>query len=686
MKKEAIQSRIQKLRALIEVHRVQYHTNDAPEISDEAYDTLVRELEILEQAHPEFADSMSPTQKVGATVLEKFIKVKHEILQWSYDNVFGYDELLAWEEKIVRFIEKEDTSIRSIPREYVAELKIDGMKIILTYEHGKLVLGATRGDGVVGEDITHAVSVMPDIPKDLGKDISLVVVGEAWMKKSDLQKLNTRRQKEDKPLFANTRNATAGSLRQLDASITRDRNIQTFMYSIEKLTGDDLEIPDSQKETLVLLKKFGFSVNDIFVHTSHVKEIQEFYNGWVSKRDKEEYSIDGIVIKIDSRKISQALGYTAKAPRFGVAYKFPAEEVTTIVEDIAIQVGRTGALTPVAHLRPVVVAGSTVSRATLHNQDEIDRLDVRIGDTVIIRKAGDVIPEVVRVLTELREGGEKPFHMPTHCPVCGNTVVQGQTSTDDKTVAVFCTNKKCFAQEVERMIHFVSKKGMNIVGMGDRIVEKFITEGLISTYADIYELKIGDIVGLEKFGEKSADNLIESIAQSRQVPLAKFLYALGIHHIGEETAELIAKYIAETHDNPSYGDVLRVWKKIAKESLENIEGIGPTVADSFIAYIADVDHQEKLSRLESYITFVYESSTFPQTLSGKTFVLTGTLATISRDEAKNRIKQMGGSVASSVSKKTSYVVVGDEPGSKYDDAVKLNISILDEKAFLNLLS
>ncbi len=686
MKKNPAYTRIEKLRTLIDFHRTQYHTHDAPEISDEAYDALVRELEALENTYPEYRDTESPTQKIGGVVLDKFTKVRHEILQWSYDNAFGYDELVAWEEKINRFIEKENDDIRMLPRDYVAELKIDGMKIILTYEHGKLTLGATRGDGVTGEDITHAVAMIKDIPKDIGRDISLVVVGEAWMKKSDLSKLNTERQKRGEQLFANTRNATAGSLRQLDASVTEKRNIQTFIYSIEKLAGDGLNIPLSQQETLILLKEFGFSVNPVYIYTKNIQDIQDFYTTWVPKRDKEEYGIDGVVVKLNNKMLCTSLGYTAKAPRFGVAYKFPAEEVTTVIEAIVIQVGRTGALTPVAHLRPVLVAGSTVSRATLHNQDEITRLDIRVGDTVVIRKAGDVIPEVVRVLVELREGREKRFHMPKQCPVCGSDVVQKETSTDDATVALFCINKKCFAQEVERMIHFVSKKGMNIVGMGDKIVEKCITEGVIVTYADIYELQKGDLVGLEKFGEKSADNLIHSINQSKSTTLARCIYALGIHHVGEETADLLARYIAYKYQDPSMKDCLDIFQQISKEEIEALDGIGGTVAESFVVYMSDRDVKKELSRLAQFLTFVYEKTTVQQNLLGKTFVLTGSLVAFSRDEAKNTIKRLGGTVANSVSKKTSYVVVGTDPGSKYDDAVRLGVPVINESEFGELIS
>ncbi len=673
---------MEQLRKEISRHGKLYHTDDAPEISDEAYDALVRELLALESEHPEFVGSLldSPTQRVGGEVLEKFVKVHHEVSQWSYDNIFDHDELVVWETKIHRFLAK--TPYAGSELSYITELKVDGMKIVLTYKRGKLVLGATRGDGSIGEDITHNVRVIASIPQDLGYDIDLIVVGEAWMKKSDLVKTNEQRAREELPLFANTRNATAGSLRQLDSSITRARNIQTFFYAIDKFESHDGKIGESktQEEILKTLGKLGFSVNPDHVLCHTMDDIEVFYQTWIHKKDAEEYGIDGIVIKLNDLAVSSALGFKAKSPRSGVAYKFPAQEVTTIVEDIQIQVGRTGALTPVAHLRPVLVAGSTVSRATLHNEDEIARLGVRIGDTVILKKAGDVIPEVVRVLTELRTGREKVFHMPKTCPVCGSPVRKESIGTREGiSAALYCSNKNCFAQDLERLIHFVSKKGMNIVGMGDRIVEKLMTEGLVSEYPDIYELKQGDLEVLEKFGEKSAENLIASIETSRKVSLSHFLYALGIRHVGEETADLIATKIQEP---------ITKYQTISKETFESIEGVGPVVAEEIVKWFSDKHNQEILSKLLKYLT-IEEPGTKNQEskkLTGKTFVLTGTLETMSRDEAKARIKYLGGKVSSSVSSQTDYVVAGSDPGSKYDDAKKLGVTILTEQDLLKMTS
>ncbi len=679
MSKTEIQKKIQKLRDLIEYHRKAYHTDDAPEISDEAYDALIRELSSLEEEYPEFATN-SPTQKVGGEVLDKFIKVKHEISQWSYDNIFDHGELIKWEEKIQRFLLK--TQYAKTKLNYITELKIDGMKIIVTYKRGKLVLGATRGDGEIGEDITHNINVIENIPQDLGIDIDLVVVGEAWMKKSDLEKTNKLRAQEGSLLFANTRNATAGSLRQLDSGVTRTRSIQTFFYAIDKFETHDKKLvqPKTQEGILKTLKKFGFSVNPSHAHCTTIADIEEYYQTQSKIRAKHEFGVDGVVIKVNELDISDALGFTAKSPRSGVAYKFPAEEVTTIVEDIQIQVGRTGALTPVAHLRPIRVAGSTVSRATLHNEDEINRLGLRIGDTVIIKKAGDVIPEVVRVLSELRTGKEKKFIMPKLCPVCDSPVRKETIGAKEATsAALYCSNKNCFAQDLERMIHFVSKKGMNIVGMGDRIVEKLMTEGLVSEYADIYELKQGDLEVLEKFGEKSSENLLASIETSRNTTLSRLLYSLGIRHVGEETADLIANNFPNILSNVSSFN-------FQASSFESVEGIGPIVAVEIIRWFADSHNQKILAKLLPHLQI--KSSKLQASsskLSGKTFVLTGSLATMSRDDAKVQIKSLGGKVVGSVSKNTNYVVAGTDPGSKYDDAQKLDVQILNEREFLKLL-
>jgi len=675
-----IKKRIDNLRAIIRKHNYLYYSTDNPEISDEAYDSLLKELIDLEEKNPEFDSPNSPTKRVGGEVMKEFKKTRHKVAQWSFDNVFSFEELTRWEEKIKRLINKEPI-LKNEPLEYVCELKIDGLKIILTYKDGQLITGATRGDGVMGEDVTSNVRTIRSIPLVLQEKASIVSVGEIWLSEKELERINKERKKKGEPLFANARNAGAGSMRQLDPKIAADRKLDSFIYDIDKYqpTTHNPQ-PTTQIQELELLKKAGFKVNPDYVLCKNIDEIEKFYQSWINKKDKEEYGIDGVVIKINSKKIQDTLGYTGKSPRFGIAYKFPAEQVTTVVEDIVVQVGRTGALTPVAHLKPTLVAGSTVSKATLHNEDEIKRLDVRIGDTVIIQKAGDVIPDIVEVLKDLRTGKEKQFSMPLKCTVCGSTVKKEVIgSGKESSAAHYCTNKKCFAQEIERIIHFVSKKGMNIDGMGEKIVEQLVQEGLVSDIADIYELKLGDLEPLERFAEKSAENLIEAIEKSKKVTLPKFLFALGIRHVGEETSELIANH---------FGTIDKI-KKASVEDFDIIEGVGEVVAKSIHDWLADVHNQKLLSRLlqlaEVQPPQLAEVEP-PQVLKGKAFVLTGTLASMSRDEAKAKIKALGGRVSSTVSSKTDYVVVGKDPGSaKYNKARELGVAIIDEKGFLKLI-
>jgi DNA ligase (NAD+) len=670
MDKKEAEKRIKNLRKEIEKHNLLYHTKDAPEISDEAYDALVRELSRLEGKFGK-ASKESPTQKVGGKILDGFVKVRHAVPQWSYDNIFGFDELFAWEEKIKRFIEKE--GVQNEKLEYIVELKIDGLKVVLTYRDGEFAQGATRGDGEVGEDITENLKMVKTIPDKVSTKENFVAIAEAWIKKSDLVKINKEREKEGLPLYANPRNLAAGTLRQLDTSAVAKRDLQTFVYDIEfpeKRADDKLK---THEEELGFLKKNGFNVNSDFKLCKNIAEIEKLYNSWISKRDKQEFGIDGLVIKINSKKICEALGYTAKAPRFAVAYKFPAEEVTTKVLDIQIQIGRTGALTPVAHLQPALVAGSTVSRATLHNQDEIDRLDVRVGDTVIIRKAGDIIPEVVTVLKNLRTGKEKKFSIPDYAKKHGLEIVK-DTSGKDESVAWYVKDKNMPAIRLENMIHFVSKKGMNIVGLGEKIVEFLMDEGLVTERKDIFELEAGDLTGFEGFKEKSIQNLLGAIKEARNVSLNKFIYSLGIRHVGEETAELFAKRF-ETFEN---------LKNAKFEDLEKIEGVGEVVARSVIDWLANKDNQIELSGLLPYVK-IQKLKSGGNKLAGLTFVLTGTLSNMSRDEAKKKIKDLGGKVASSVSKNTSYVVAGEDPGSKFADAQKLGVKILEEEGFEKMI-
>lgn len=670
MKVSEAKKRIEELRLLLERHRYLYHTLDAPEISDEIYDSLMRELDSLEQKYPELDHPMSPTHRVGGEPLKEFKKVKHEVPQWSFDNVFSFEELSAWQKKITTILEKE--SITEVPK-YVAELKIDGLKIVLTYEKGVLVRAATRGDGEVGEDITENIKTVRSIPLFLAEPFSMTVIGEAWIDKQDLEKINKERAKEELPLYANTRNLAAGTLRQLDPSIVAKRNIHIFAYDIEKLK--EIKI-DSQWHELTFLKKLGFEVNDDSRLCSGLEEVQSFYDAWKEKRHNERYGIDGLVVKVDQVALCDRLGYTAKAPRFGIAYKFPAEEVTTKIKAITLQVGRTGAITPVAELEPVRVAGSLVKRATLHNREEIERLDVRVGDTVSLRKAGDVIPEIFDVVKSLRPKSAKRFVMTTTCPDCQSVLQTEQSVTGDTSVALYCKNPDCPAKHRENIIHFVSRKALNIDGLGEKILETFIDLGLVHTYADIFRLKKEDIEGLPGFGEKSAQNLIEGIKNAKQISLDKFLYSLGIRHVGEETARILAIHIK---------DPFKVFY-VTEQEIEDLYGVGGAVAKSFVSWFKDAKNRKMYEDVLTYLLIDrFETEKVNSNLHGLIFVLTGTLAHFSREQAGEEIRKRGGTVTNTVSSKTSYVVAGENPGTKIAEAEKKGVKVIDEGEFLQLI-
>lgn len=671
MNKSEAKKRIQELRLLLEHHRYLYHTLDAPEISDEIYDSLLRELDGLEKKYPELDHAMSPTHRVGGKPLKEFKKVKHEVAQWSYDNVFSFAELIAWEKKLLNILEKENIKARPT---YVAELKIDGLKIVLTYEEGVLVRAATRGDGEVGEDITENVKTIKSIPLFLPDSVSMTVIGEAWIDKSQLEKINKERADQGLPLYANTRNFAAGTLRQLDPNIVAKRNIHIFAYDIEGAKGK--QIFQSQWQELELLKKLGFEVNTDSRKCESLEEAQAFYVSWIESRHKKSYGIDGLVIKVNEQALCERLGYTAKAPRFGIAYKFPAEEVTTILRAITLQVGRTGAITPVAELDPVRVAGSLVKRATLHNREEIERLDVRVGDTVSLRKAGDVIPEIFDVIKSLRPKNAKKFNMPSLCPECNSTLKNETSVSGEESVALYCKNPDCPAKHRENIIHFVSRKALNIDGLGERILETFIDLGLIHTYADIFRLKKEDIEGLPGFGEKSAQNLIDAITDAKKQSFDRFLYALGIRHVGEETARLLASHIKEPE---------KVFQ-IREEEIENLYGIGGAVAKSFISWFKDARNKKMYEDVLSYLEIEsFSVEKVDTSLSGKIFVLTGTLVKFSREKAGEEIRKRGGVVTNTVSSKTSFVIAGENPGSKLDEALKKDVPVLQEAQFLDLI-
>lgn len=667
MNKAEIEKKMNKLYELLRYHADLYYTKDTPEISDESYDSLVEELRILEEKYPEYKQKNSPTSQVSGEVIESFQKVQHTYKQWSYDNIFDYDDLIAWEEKIQRFITKE-TELSTEKLEYVAELKIDGLKIILEYVDGQIVRALTRGDGQVGEDITHNVKTIQSIPHRLSQKVSGFFVGEAWLSKKQFEIINKEREKNNEPLFANPRNAAAGTLRQLDSSIAKKRKLDSFFYDINEVSG--VTEPKTQMEQLVLLRELGFQTESHSRLCKTKEDIQKFYTNWSSKKHSQEFNIDGIVIKINSKKIHAVLGYTAKAPRFGVAYKLPAEERTTVVEDIDVQIGRTGALTPVAHLKPVLIDGSMVSRATLHNQDEIEKLDIRIGDTVVVKKAGDIIPEISRVLQELRTGKEKKFSIEDFAKK-RNWTIHKEKSGKEESAAWYLSSQDNDEIQIQKIIHFVSKKGLNIVGFGKEYVRTFYENGLVKTITDIFTLQKEDLLQLEGFKEKSVSNLLSSIENAKKVQLSKFLFALGIRHVGEETAILLAKH---------FGTIQNIGKAKFDE-LVDIEGIGEVVAQSIVEYFDTTD----LSDILTYVSFE-KNTQASQKLSNKTIVVTGTLQDFGREEIKEIIRNNGGTVSSSVSKKTSFVVLGENPGSKKDDAERLGVKIISEQEFKKLIS
>lgn len=661
-----IEVRAEKLRDLINHHRRLYHTLDKPEISDTAYDTLIKELEALEGQYPELQTPDSPTQRVGGDPLPEFVKVSHKVTQWSFNDAFKEEDLRAFDERVKKFI-KAEMGADGSPT-YTCELKIDGLKVVLEYEKGILVRAATRGDGLVGEDVTHNVRTISAVPLKLTKPINIIVEGEVWMAKSSLKKLNDAREKAGEPLFANPRNVAAGSIRQLDPKIAASRKLDNFVYDIAKIDG---EMPKNQHDELEMLHDLGFKVNKYWKHVKSVDDAIKFWKEWTAKAPKEDYLVDGVVIKVDERNYQEAIGYTGKAPRWGIAFKFPAEQVTTILEDIVFQVGRTGVITPVAVLKPVLVAGSTVSRATLHNEDEIKRLDVRIGDTVILQKAGDVIPDIVQVVLELRTSKQKPFVFPTHIPECGG---DGRIERIPGQAAHRCVVKDSQTLIRRKFHYFVSRGALDIEGCGPKILDALLDAGLIASFPDLFTLKKGDVLALPRFAEKSADNLLESIEKGRHTTLPRLLTGLSINHVGEETAHLLAEHFKS----------MEKLSQATKEELEAIEGVGPVVALSISEWFKEKTNEKMLSKLlkELRLEKVKEAS---GKLKGLTFVLTGTMPTLERVDAEEVIRKAGGNVSSSVSKNTSYVVAGESAGSKLDKAQSLGVKVIDETEFRKMV-
>lgn len=658
---EHIQERAEKLRETINHHRYLYHVHDKEEISQEALDSLKHELSGLEEEYPALITPDSPSQRVAGEPLPFFEKVTHKVRQWSFNDVFTIEELQAFEERIKRALVREGMSAENI--EYTCELKIDGLKIVLEYVKGELQVAATRGNGLVGENVTANIRTIESIPLRLREDVSIIVEGEVLMTKSRFEEQNKAREGQGLEPFKNPRNVAAGSIRQLDPKLVSERRLDAFIYDIAQ--GEEVA---TQRGELQRLKELGFKVNPHFEKVESVEGVVRYWEKWRKKAPELDYLADGIVVKVNNKAQQEALGYTGKAPRFAAAFKFPAEQVTTRVEDIVFQVGRTGVVTPVALLSPVSVAGSTVSRATLHNEDEIKRLDVRIGDTVVLQKAGDVIPDIVRVLTELRTGEEEPFVFPTHVPECGG---DGEIVRIPGQAAYRCKNRNSFAEHKRKLYHFASKHAFDIEFLGPKNIDLLLEHEVISTFDDIFKLKEGDLVGIPRLGEKSISNILSSIERARTVTLPRFIIALSIDNVGEETARLLAERFGTI-------DALAV---ASTEELQTIDGVGEVVARSVHDWFSDPIKKALLKRLSHEVVIEKERERVAGFFSGKTVVLTGTLEHFSRDEAAEIVRGQGGTISSSVSKKTDYVIVGESAGSKEVKARELGITILDEDAF-----
>ena len=661
MAKEQVKKRIEKLKKLINYHRYLYHVLDKQEISDAVLDSLKKELFNLEQEYPEFITPDSPTQRIGGVPLKKFEKVKHFQLMLSFNDAFSEKDMKDWEERIKKLLTQEEIE----KLDYFCELKFDGLAIELIYRNGVLEIGSTRGDGIIGENVTQNIKTIETIPLRLREEEEVIVRGEAIIFKKDFLKINKIREESDLPIYANPRNVAAGSIRQLDSKITAQRKLTFFAYDLVSNLGQT-----THQEEHKILKDLGFKTDPHNRSCKDLKEVFKFREKWKKDREKLEYEVDGIVAIVNQNEIFQKLGRVGKAPRGAIAYKFPLKQSETIIKEIKIQIGRTGALTPIACLKPVQVGGVTISRATLHNEDEIKRLGVRIGDTVIVGRAGDVIPKIIKVLKELRTGKEKIFKMPKVCPRCGTKLVRPRGE-----VIWYCLNPNCQARERRYLRHFVSKGAFDIEGLGPRIIDQLFEKNLISDPADIFQLKEGDLVLLEGFAEKAAENLILAIKVKKEIDFARFIYALGIKEVGEETAQDLTNYFK------NLGDL----EKVSKENLIQIKDIGPETAESIYNWFHQKTNLQLLKKLkQSGIKIRYpRPSTKHKILSGKTFVLTGSLINLTREEAKEKIRDLGGKISEVVSKNTDFLVLGKEPGSKLQEAKKLGIKIISEKRFLD---
>ncbi|MEW6492724.1 MAG: NAD-dependent DNA ligase LigA [Cyanobacteriota bacterium] len=682
-----IEQRVQELRQLLQQASYAYYVLDNPIMEDAVYDKLYRELQDLETQHPELITAESPTQRVGERPASQFSSVRHNIPLYSLENAFNIEEFTKWQERWQRYapsltpstpLAKGGEQGKVGGFEYVCELKIDGNALALTYEDGVLVRGATRGDGVTGEDITQNVRTIRSIPLRLNGENPPAVVevrGEAFLPLDVFEQINQEREAAGEQLFANPRNAAAGTLRQLDPKIVASRRLDFFAYTLHIPGKEDAQVARTQWEALEMMQTLGFRVNPNRKICASLEDVRDYYNDWDTQRRNLPYMTDGVVVKLNSFALQEQLGFTQKFPRWAIALKYPAEEAPTVVKNISVNVGRTGALTPLAEMQPVQLAGTTVQRATLHNSDRIAQLDIRIGDTVIIRKAGEIIPEVVRVLTELRPPNTQPFQMPTHCPVCGQPVVRppGEAVTR-------CINASCQAILKGALAHWANRDALDINGMGEKLVQQLVDQGVVHSVADLYDLTVEQFASLERMGKKSAEKLVNAIAHSKTQPWPRVLYGLGIRHVGSVNAQTLTQQFPTVEQLAS----------ASAAQIEGVYGIGPEIAQSVYSWFQVPANQALIDRLrtaglqlatKSNITSQPKS----QSLAGKSFVITGTLPTLKRDEAKALIEQAGGKVTGSVSAKTDYLVVGEEAGSKLEKAQSLGIPLLSEAQLLELL-
>ncbi len=661
MDKKQAKERIEELRKKTEYYAKKYYDDDNPEITDFEYDMMMLELRTLESQNPEFITKDSLTQKVGGHVKEGFAKVEHEVPLQSLQDVFNFEEIEAFDERVKKVA--SENGIDEV--KYVVETKIDGLSSALEYKDGKLVRGATRGNGLVGEDVTENLKTIKTIPQELPEKINITVRGEVFISKKEFEKMNQEREENEEELFANARNAAAGSLRQLDSNITKKRPLDIYIFNVQKIEGKEFY---SHFEELEYLEKLGFNVNPVRIPCSNIEEVKKAINKIGEDRENLTFGIDGAVVKVDNLKLRTILGTTSKVPKWAIAYKYPPEQKETILKDIEFQVGRTGVITPLAILEPVRVAGSLISKTTLHNEDFVKEKGLKIGDRVIIQKAGDVIPEIVRAVVEKRDGTEKEFVMPTHCPVCG-----AETVREEGESAVRCTGIECPAKLYRNLVHFVSREAMNIDGLGENIIGILLEKKMISNIADIYDLEFEDLTSLKKNGKKFAQNLIDSINISKQNDLYRLITALGIRHVGVKAAKVLAKTY-ENMDNLANASI---------EDLSQVDEVGPIVANSINEFFSQEQTKDLLKRLKDAGVNMerQKEENEDDRFAGKTFVLTGSLEKYSREEASNIIEKFGGKTSSSVSKKTTYLLAGEDAGSKLTKAQSLGVQIISENEF-----